>query len=121
MENCQRDDRSAQRLAGHRGSCCTRLKEREKTSEIDSLDQSQLGRNEQSVVDCTVTAQMVLWVHHIGFLFCSITMMNRLFKNKRKKESPEPSSQDNSPGFPTDIAAGPVSTQAESNINPECT
>jgi len=41
--------------------------------------------------------------------------MNRLFKNKRK-QSPDPSPQDTSPGIPADIAAGPVSHQGQLNI-----
>ena len=45
-------------------------------------------------------------------------MMNRLFKNKRKK-SPEPSPQDTPPGITTDITVGPVSHQAQSNVGLE--
>jgi len=44
--------------------------------------------------------------------------MNRLFKNKRK-QSPEPLSQDTSPGIPGDIAAGMASYKAQSNTNLE--
>ena len=59
-----------------------------------------------------------LWVHHSEFFLTSITMMNRLFKNKRKK-SPEPSPQGISSGTSTNVAAGPVSHQAGSYIRPE--
>ena len=46
------------------------------------------------------------------------TTMNRLFSNKRKK-SPEPFPQGIFPTIPTDIVAGPVSYQTQSNIGPE--
>ena len=45
------------------------------------------------------------------------TTMNRLFSNKRK-ESPKPFPQDTSV-ISTDIAAGPVSYQAQPNMGPE--
>ena len=44
--------------------------------------------------------------------------MKRFFNNKRKK-SPESSPQGTFPTIPTDIAAGLVSYQAQSNIGPE--
>ena len=46
------------------------------------------------------------------------TTMNRLFNNKRKKP-PESFPQGILPTITTDIAAGPVSYQAQSNIGPE--
>ena len=47
-----------------------------------------------------------------------ITMMNHPFKNKRK-QSPDPSPPDTSPGVLADIAVGPVSHRAQSNIGLE--
>ena len=60
------------------------------------------------------SAALQLWVHYFGFLF-SLTMMNRLFNNKRKKSS----RPDTFTRIPTNVPAGPVSYQADSNIGPE--
>jgi len=46
------------------------------------------------------------------------TTTSRFFNNKRKRSS-EPSPQGIFPTVPTDIAAGPVGYQAQSNIGPE--
>ena len=58
------------------------------------------------------------WVHHSHGSLSPSTTMKRFFKNKRKK-SPKPSPQGILPTTPTDIAAGPVRHQVQSNIGPE--
>ena len=54
----------------------------------------------------------------LWFPLFPITMKNRIFRNKRK-QSPDPSPQDTSPGILAGISARPVSHQAQSNIGLE--